>query len=227
MVTLVEVLAALFLGGTALYLLRPKTVGKGVLALCRTEGPEEDVKTKLPCAGKVPEDDGEAEIRLYFRHKRSGNIDVARGIGEQLANRVLGFHLPQQDLEKNEKSLWPVLEEQARMMYVYTAETAARESSPDSILCQMVIAALNDGISDREPDFYHRMDDCRAYTVYKLCSTRRDQENICRHMGRAYCQLVGGGDGQQIAQLGSRLYLELTRQCRQAFSRQQYYLEEE
>lgn len=173
---------------------------------------DEDMKVvgeRFPAAKPKP-DAYEDEIRLYFQHKHNGNIQLAKHLGEKLGQAIIQFqysHTPPYCPENSPLMTAPrTLDDQARMLYIYVAQAAAKEHSPDSILSQMVIASLNDTVEDTLPDFYKKMSDCRAFTIYKLCSTRRDTPNLPLYMGQAFAQLLGCKDDSQLAHIGSTLY---------------------
>lgn len=190
--------------------------------LVQVEG-DEDMKILSDSSYKsctVP-DTNEDEISQYFWHKRNGNIDVAKYLGERLSSVVLEYKIREHlDLWTNLPSDIPVaiLEEQAQMMYVYVAETMAKENSPDSIICQMIISSLNDGISDRIPNFYSKMADCRAYTLYKLCGSRKDKSNCVHYIGETYAQMLGLKDNESLCKIGELLYNSVQRKCLDIFS---------
>lgn len=179
-----------------------------------------DEDMKLAQWARQQQDDGQAEILQYCRHKRSGDLQTARENGARLARMILED--PLEPLDASSKGDWALVRQLTRMMFLYVAETAAKAYSPDTVLSQMVIASLNDQLADEDPAFYDQLEDCRAYTVYKLCGTQRDRQRIPQAMGDALSQMAGGR-GPELARWGARCYQQMTDRCAELFARYPYH----
>lgn len=108
----------------------------------------------------------EEEILLYFKHKQCCNLEKARCLGQQLGTQILC--LPQ-DLAQEQLTLEPPLLLHAQMLCLFVSEECVRRLLPDPILHKLVLAQMNDTISEQLPNFYNNLLQYRAYTAYKMC----------------------------------------------------------
>ena len=160
----------------------------------------------------------EEEILLYFKHKQCRNLEKARCLGQQLGQQILC--LPQ-DLAQEQLTLEPALLLHAQMLHLFVSEECVRRLLPDPILHKLVLAQMNDTISEQLPDFYNNLLQYRAYTAYKLCLEEAPAESDGLEQTQA--QLIGGcwanmtGKPQDPAHrlLGSRLYQWMKARCEQ------------
>lgn len=185
---------------------------------------DEDSDMKIIPSGSTSyliKDPTEDEIDIYFRHKHNGNIQLAKLLGEKLAEQVAAYHFDwtskellgeNQDTEKSRYNQ-QLFDEQGRMLFVYVMEKSAREWAPDSILSQMVVASLGDSVEQHFRGFYRRMEECRAYTMYKLCGARRS--GVERSMGEAFAHMVGHKENEVYIAAGSQIYVEMEKSCKE------------
>ena len=78
---------------------------------------DEDMKIAVPASPSSSLEPSDEEIRRYYCHKQSNNLQLARQIGEELGNRILLF-CP--SFEKISLSSEQVL--LTKMLYLFTAE---------------------------------------------------------------------------------------------------------
>ena len=57
----------------------------------------------------------------------------------------------------------------AQMLCLFVSEECVRRLLPDPILHKLVLAQMNDTISEQLPNFYNNLLQYRAYTAYKMC----------------------------------------------------------
>lgn len=179
-----------------------------------------DEDMKLAQWDRQQQDDGQAEILQYCRHKRTGDLQTARENGARLARMILED--PPEPLAASSQGDWALVRQLARMMFLYVAESAAKAFSPDTVLSQMVIASMNDQLADEDPAFYDQLEDCRAYTVYKLCGAQRDRQRIPQAMGDALSQMAGR-KGPELSLWGARCYQQMIDRCAALFAQYPYH----
>lgn len=160
----------------------------------------------------------EEEILLYFKHKQCCNLEKARCLGQQLGTQILC--LPQ-DLAQEQLTLEPPLLLHAQMLCLFVSEECVRRLLPDPILHKLVLAQMNDTISEQLPNFYNNLLQYRAYTAYKMCLEEAPAESATSEptqqqlIGSCWAKMAGKPQDPAHCQLGSRLYQWMKARCEQ------------
>lgn len=170
---------------------------------------DEDMKIAVPASPSSSLEPSDEEIRRYYCHKQSNNLQLARQIGEELGNRILLF-CP--SFEKLSLSSEQVL--LTKMLYLFTAEECLHQTIQDPILLKAVLSRMNDTISQTLPNFYGSSYQSRSYTVYKLCSEKnRSFDQKAQEIGKCWANIVGEPNCPAYCQFGCELYLSLSERC--------------
>lgn len=117
----------------------------------------------------------EEEILLYFKHKQCCNLEKSPLPGSTAGTQILC--LPQ-DLAQEQLTLEPPLLLHAQMLCLFVSEECVRRLLPDPILHKLVLAQMNDTISEQLPNFYNNLLQYRAYTAYKMCLEKLRQNRL-------------------------------------------------
>ena len=155
---------------------------------------------------------------LYFKHKQCCNLEKARCLGQQLGTQILC--LPQ-DLAQEQLTLEPPLLLHAQMLCLFVSEECVRRLLPDPILHKLVLAQMNDTISEQLPNFYNNLLQYRAYTAYKMCLEEAPAESAASEptqqqlIGSCWAKMTGKPQDPAHCQLGSRLYQWMKARCGQ------------
>ena len=92
---------------------------------------------------------------------------------------------------------------------------------PDPILHKLVLAQMNDTISEQLPNFYNNLLQYRAYTAYKMCLEETPAESAASEptqqqlIGNCWAKMTGKPQDPAHCQLGSRLYQWMKARCEQ------------
>lgn len=160
----------------------------------------------------------EEEILLYFKHKQCRNLEKARCLGQQLGQQILC--LPQ-DLAQEQLTLEPALLLHTQMLCLFVSEECVRRLLPDPILHKLVLAQMNDTISEQLPDFYNNLLQYRAYTAYKMCLEEAPAESDGseqmqeQRIGDCWAKMADQPQDSKLCLLGSRLYQWMKTRCEQ------------
>lgn len=101
------------------------------------------------------------------------------------------------------------------------SEECVRRLLPDPILHKLVLAQMNDTISEQLPNFYNNLLQYRAYTAYKMCLEEAPAESATSEptqqqlIGSCWAKMTGKPQDPAHCQLGSRLYQWMKARCEQ------------
>ena len=115
----------------------------------------------------------------------------------------------------------PALLLHAQMLCLFVSEECIRRLLPDPILHKLVLAQMNDTISEQLPDFYNNLLQYRAYTAYKMCLEEAPAESDgleqtqAQLIGSCWAKMTGKPQDPAHCQLGSRLYQWMKARCEQ------------
>ena len=178
---------------------------------------EDDVKIAPDFSGKASRkkslEPSEQEIQRYFHHKDCGNLDKARKLGDSLGENILSF-----GSECDQEKMTPELVTHAMMLYLFVAEHCLLSSISDPILNKLILAQMNDTISQTLPDFYTNVCQYRSYTLYKLCLQEEEgqsEEHQAEHIGSCWAHMVGNENDPQLRALGEKLYCGMYDRCQE------------
>lgn len=172
---------------------------------------DEDIKIAVPSpVSSSPLEPSDEEIHLYFYHKQSNNLALARQIGETFGKQILLFCPSSQTIPLSDEQI--IL---TKMLYLFTAEECLHQSVADPILLKTALSRMNDTISQTLPNFYGSSYQSRSYTVYKLCSEKnRPFDKKAEEIGKCWADIVGKSNCPLYCQFGCELYLFFYRRCR-------------
>lgn len=172
---------------------------------------DEDIKIAVPSpVSSSPLEPSDEEIHLYFYHKQSNNLALARQIGETFGKQILLFCPSSQTIPLSDEQI--IL---TKMLYLFTAEECLHRTVADPILLKTALSRMNDTISQTLPNFYGSSYQSRSYTVYKLCSEKNDASlpQKAEEIGKCWADIMGEADSPFYCRFGSRLYLSLYNRC--------------
>lgn len=153
------------------------------------------------------------EIEHYFRHKSCGNLDRARKLGKQLGEEILSFSPDSGELTFTQQECT-----HAKILYWFVSEDCVRSTVPDPILLKLVLAQIDDTISEQLPSFYSSFYQYRSYTVYKMCvqeECHSSLEHTAQEIGKCWAQMVGRQKDTAFCVAGAQFYLDMKRRCEQ------------
>ena len=176
---------------------------------------EDDVKIAPDYSGKAvrknPLEPSAQEIEHYFRHKECGNLDKARELGSSLGENILHF-----GSECDQDKMTPELITHAMMLYLFVTEHCLLQRIEDPILNKLILAQMNDTISQSLPDFYTNVCQYRSYTLYKLCLQEEEgqsEEHQAGRIGMCWAHMAGNENDPQLCALGEKLYCGMYDRC--------------
>ncbi len=162
-------------------------------------------------------DFAQQEAESYIAHRKNGNIEKARKLGEELGAIIL------QDMPLMEQALrdW-ILIDHGKMLYIFVAERVVRDLAPDTILSQVSVAAFRQVITREIEAVYEGLAGSRADTFYQLSYFRRPKEKVAYYMGQTFAQISGREEEKAVAKLGETMFLKMYEKCQAICSQVPY-----
>jgi len=154
--------------------------------------------------------EAQAEAQDYLRQKSSGNIDLARTLGERYAALLV-------DEARQNFDPWPVdmaqsLRAHHRLLLLsYVVNRVVAELCASSILSQTTINVFYNEIEQAAPQLEKYIKDMASYSLYILCERSESCEED--EIGRIYARLCGDKDNQSLIDEGNHYYHTYRRAC--------------
>ena len=191
------------------------------ILLCAADDGDADMKIAPKSFSRAADDDrfSDADLQEYMRHKSSGNIDLARGLGERYA--ALLIEEARQNFEPWPEELAQSLRAHQRLlMFSYVVSHVTAELCPSSILAQTTLNVFYDQIEQKAPQLDKYIRDMASYSLYVLC----DRSSACLdgEVGKIYARLCGDKDNQRLIGEGAHYYRVYSQACQQLMRQTDY-----
>ena len=159
--------------------------------------------------------EAQAEAQDYLRQKSSGNIDLARTLGERYASLLM-------DEARQNFDPWPAdmaqsLRAHHRLLLLsYVVNRVVAELCSSSILSQTTINVFYNEIEQKAPQLEKYIKDMASYSLYILC----ERSDTCSEdeIGKIYARLCGDKDNQSLIDEGNHYYRDYRRACEELHS---------
>ncbi|MBR5485430.1 MAG: hypothetical protein IKV41_02850 [Oscillospiraceae bacterium] len=150
-------------------------------------------------------DVAEQDADEYMQHKLSGNIDIAKDLGKDLAELVINYRsnhaLAQDD---------SVVMLQCKVLFLHAACTCAVLNSPSSIISDNVTQVLLDTVRDELTVVYDNYKGLGSATMYKLAEK---EEHSTESIGKLFARLCSQQEHQRYITFGIELYEAFLSEC--------------
>ena len=150
-------------------------------------------------------DAAEQEADEYMQQKLSGNIDIAKDLGKDLAELVISYRsnhaLAQDD---------SVVMLQCKVLFLHAACTCAVLHSPSSIISDNVTQVLLDTVRDELTVVYDNYKGLGSATMYKLAEK---EEHPTESIGKLFARLCSQQEHQRYITFGIELYEAFLAEC--------------
>jgi len=197
-------------------------VARKNLLLCATADGDADMKIAPDHFSSSQRDylsEAEAEALDYLRQKNSGNIDLARTLGEQFA--ALLIHEAQENFEPWPQGMANSLRAHHRLLlFSYVVNRVVAELSPDSILAHTTTSAFYSEVEQKAPQLDRYIRDMASYSLYILCE--RSASCSESEVGKIYARLCGDKDNARLIDEGGHYYRAYHQACSDLHKQTQY-----
>ncbi len=150
-------------------------------------------------------DAAEQDADEYMQHKLSGNIEIAKDLGKDLAELVINYRsnhaLAQDDA---------VVMLQCKVLFLHAACTCAALYSPSSIIADNVVQVLLDTIRDELTVVYDNYKGLGSATMYKLAEK---DDNPTQSIGKLFARLCSQQERQRYITFGAELHEAFISEC--------------
>lgn len=156
---------------------------------------DEDIKIYLGDEEEVsPVSEGERSAAEFLQHKRNGNLDKTKQLGELLASTLLG-DAPRFCGEPYGKQ---------KLVLISFLALDALENIPNQMLQKSAQAVFRSTVERRSPEIHKIIVDSTAYTMYILNEREHPEDG----WGRTLAELCEADNDQQLIDSGNRLTAE-------------------
>jgi hypothetical protein len=162
-------------------------------------GGEDDSDMKIVGAPKQDEKPDESEKELE-RQQRSGNLDKARSLGDELAREIIdedGVTSFGRDAHEGDG-----VRRQRRLLLAFVVDYSVN-SAVSGMPGHTALGRFYDDLKRDVPDFYEDVRESASFSFYLLCV--RDGEDVERNIGSAFAMLAGHEGDKVMAELGEAL----------------------
>jgi hypothetical protein len=163
---------------------------------------EDDSDMKIAGApGPAPADDtGDTEADLA-EQTASGNLELAKKLGEELARKILdedgvtNFGVDSREGDE--------VRRQRRLLLAFVVDNEVGDTV-EGLLGHAVLNSFYDLLKSEAPDFYEDVRGSASFSFYLLCV--RDGENVEHCIGNSFAMLAGYEGDKVMSELGEALY---------------------
>ena len=164
---------------------------------------EEDDSDMKIAGAPAPEqsDDSEDTAAELASQTASGNLELAKRLGRELARRTLdedGVTSFGADSHESDE-----VRRQRRLLLAFVVDNEVGDSV-DSLLGHAVLGSFYDMLKSDAPDFYEDIRESASFSFYLLCT--RDCENVEHCIGDSFAMLAGYEGDKVMSELGEALY---------------------
>ncbi len=156
---------------------------------------DEDIKIYLgDDESAAPVSEGERSAEEFMQHKKNGNLDKTKQLGELLASTLLGDAPRFRDEPYGSQKL----------VLISFLALDALEEIPNQMLQKSAQAVFRSTVERRNPEIHRVIVDSTAYTMYIL----NDREHPEEGWGRTLAELCQADDDQELIASGNQLSAE-------------------
>ena len=157
--------------------------------------PEEDVKIFIPDEEDALDSafsEGERSAAEYVAHRKNGNLEKTRELGELLAQTLVG------DSQRLEAEPFY---HQKLVLLSFLAEDELEAGLPDLLLQKSAVAAMNRRLEELSPEIHAIVVDSTAFTMYIL----NDRQGEGESEGQVLARLCDRDDDEALIRRGDAL----------------------
>lgn len=157
--------------------------------------------------GKEPKVVQETENKLIIeideQHK-NGNIALSKCLGKELADELLSADFVSQFGCVDDGGDDIDVSFQRRVLFAFCIEVGLEIYAPNSVVSSAANSEFNRYLETEYPDFYKRVMDMGAFSLYYLSLRTQDRADVA--IGEVFAKLCTGETDEQFATLGQSLF---------------------
>ena len=161
----------------------------------------------LKIFGKESKDVQETENKLLLeideQHK-NGNMELAKRLGRELADELLSANSVSQFGCTDEGGDDIDVSFQRRVLFAFCIEVGLETYAPNSTVSSAANTEFNRYLETEYPDFYKRVMDMGAFSLYYLSLRTQDRAEVA--IGEVFAKLCTGETDGQFSSLGQSLF---------------------
>ena len=157
--------------------------------------------------GREQDNAKENESGLLMRideHHRNGNMALAKRLGKELADELLSADFALRFCCCDDGGDDISVSFQRRVLFAFCIEVGIDIYVSDSVVSSEANSEFNRYLETEHPDFYKRVMDMGAFSLYYLSLRTQDRADVA--IGEVFSKLCTGGADDGYAELGRSLF---------------------
>lgn len=164
---------------------------------------DRDVKIFGKESKNIQETENKLILEIDEQHK-NGNMALAKQLGKELADELLSANSVSQFGCTDEGGDDIDVSFQRRVLFAFCIEVGVEIYAPNSVVASAVNSEFNRYLETEYPDFYKRVMDMGAFSLYYLSLRTQDRADVA--IGEVFAKLCTGGTDEQFSSLGQSLF---------------------
>ena len=168
------------------------------------EIPEEEIKIADDSHKAIKTDDTTELVEELVEKKRTGKLDKARVLGENIAVAVCSGQIITPE-GASEDMFTERLRSQARLLLAFAVSVGLDEVTSSELTARTALSVFYDTLKKDCPALYESLNSSAAISMYYLAFRRGG--NVDEAIGKTFAALCGEEDSMEHSLLGRELYI--------------------
>ena len=163
----------------------------------------DDRDVKIFGKEQAPESESQLLVEID-EQRRNGNVALAKQLGTELADELLSADFALRFGCTDDGGDDIDVSFQRRVLFAFCIEVGLELYAPDTVISSAANSEFNRYLEADHPDFYKRVMDMGAFSLYYL--SLRTQDRADKAIGEVFAKLCKGESDDELAELGRSLF---------------------